>query len=104
MACREYKALVRRFAEGGLPENQERLLRDHLAECDACRRIVRLLELDDAAIGAALLGPPPRVLALAIALLLLFLAALFVLYRQIGRRRAPETTSIPSVDNRTGEG
>ncbi|MEN8149372.1 MAG: zf-HC2 domain-containing protein [Planctomycetota bacterium] len=60
MPCDEYRALVTQRARGPLPEEQERLLQDHLPDCRECRRAVALQELDDAAVHDALLGLPNR--------------------------------------------
>lgn len=96
MACDEYKALLPEHAEGRLSVEQERLLKDHLRDCDSCRSTLRLLRMDDKAIRGALLGlrpkgiggPEPRrgvrVLLIGTVLVLLMLAALYGAYRGLG--------------------
>ena len=59
MACDEYKALLPGQAEGRLTADQERLLKDHLRNCDSCRSTLRILRMDDKAIRGALLGVRP---------------------------------------------
>ncbi len=60
MPCPEYKALLEPYARRELPENQQRLLKDHLAACDDCRAAVRYLRMSDDAIRVALLAGTAR--------------------------------------------
>ncbi len=97
MACDEYKALLPGHAEGRLSAEQERLLKDHLRNCDSCRSTLHLLRMDDKAIRGALLGVRPkggdvaeprrglRFLVGGTVLVLLMLVALYGAYRGIGR-------------------
>lgn len=98
MPCRQFRPLVVKYGEGDLPEDQTRLLDEHAGECASCRRSLALIDREDAAIASVLLprrgvavpGRPVRrlvrIFAAVLALLVLVLAALFVVYRGIGDR------------------
>jgi hypothetical protein len=89
MACPDYKALLPRYVDGELPQEQERLLKDHLPTCDSCRGTIRLLKMEDRAIRSALFGPgsrarsvrvPIRFIRAAVIYGLIFGTGLLVLY------------------------
>jgi hypothetical protein len=97
MACTEYKALLPEHAEGNLSAEQERLLKDHLRDCDSCRSTLRLLRMEDKSIRGALLGIRPkgttsrpprqgyRVVLFGTIGVVLALVALYGAYRGVGR-------------------
>lgn len=96
--CSPFRPLVVRYGEGGLPDDQVRLLREHAEECPECRRSLVLIERGDEEVAAVLLprrGPAVpgrpvrrlvRIFALVLALFVLVLVALFAVYRGIGDR------------------
>ena len=63
MSCQDYRPLLTRSAEGGLPESEERLLKDHIRECEECRKRHRIQKMDDRAIRSMLLVPATRAAA-----------------------------------------
>ena len=98
MPCEEYRALVEKRGEERLPDEQERLLADHLPDCESCRKAVALQRLDDTALHNALLGLPTgraaeaagarrltRMVVVPTVMLALVLFGLWALYRSFDR-------------------
>jgi len=97
MACSDYKRLISPYVDGELPSDQAELVKDHLPDCESCRKSVRLLRLEDRAVRSALLGvhairsrrPRPRKLPAVAALVLILvggsLVLLYGVYEGLGR-------------------
>jgi hypothetical protein len=89
MACTDYKRLISPYVDGELPPEHADLVKDHLPDCDSCRKSVRLLRLEDRAVQSALLGvhairsrrrKPRKLVTVAALVIILLGGSLFLLY------------------------
>jgi len=95
-SCAPVKPLLVRFVEKELQDDRRSAVEDHLHACESCRWTVHLLEREEDALRAALLGeadrpatsrPVRRLVAAAAVALVLIGGSLFALhraYRQLG--------------------